>query len=98
MNISHLCTTNASVNDHNNTLYYMSKSDKTEIKAIDIIVGDISDDMKRKIENKIPKDTSKTMGLYLIVSITTKGKYDVRTNIDVSDGLTNGTEYVIEKN
>ena len=75
----------------------MSKSAKTEIKAIDIIVGDISDDMKRKFENKIPKDPSKTMGLYLIVSITTKGKYDLTTNIDVSDGLTNGTECIIEK-
>lgn len=30
------------------------------------------------------------MGLYSQVSVTTEAKYDLTTNIDVTDGLTNG--------
>ena len=31
---------------HNNVLYTFSKSDKGEVKAVYIIVGDISDDLR----------------------------------------------------
>ena len=37
------------------------------------------------------------MGLYFVVSVATKGKYDMTTNIDVTDELANGSECVIEK-
>ena len=36
------------------------------------------------------------MGLYLLVSMAIAVKYDLTTNIDVTDGLTNGAECVIE--
>ena len=36
------------------------------------------------------------MGLYSLVSVATEVKYDLRTNVDPTDGLTNGPEYVIE--
>ncbi|XP_078383840.1 uncharacterized protein LOC144666317 [Oculina patagonica] len=96
MNIAHLFTTNASVDSHNNALYTLTKTDKAQIKAVDIIVGDISDDLKKQIKNKIPDDPTKTMGLYSVVSVATGAKYDLTTNIDVTDGLTNGAECVIE--
>ena len=96
MNIAHLFTTNASVNAHNNALYTCSKTDKAQIKAIDIIVGDITDDLQKQIKNKIPDDATKTMGLYSIVSVAKAAKYDLTTNVDVSDGLTNGAECIIE--
>ena len=63
----------------------------------DIIVGDISDDLRKQIKNKIPDDPTKTMGLYSVVSVATAAKYDLTTNIDVTDGLTNGAECVIQK-
>ena len=36
------------------------------------------------------------MGLYSLVSVATAAKYDLTTNIDVTDGFTNGAECVIE--
>ena len=92
----HLFTTNASVDAHNNALYALSKAEKAQIKAVDIIVGDISDDRKKQMKNKIPDDPTKTMGLYSLVLVATAAKYDLTTNIDVTDGLTNGAECVIE--
>ena len=38
-----------------------------------------------------------TMGLYSVVSLATNEKYDITSNINVSDGLTNGTECVIKE-
>ena len=96
MNMTHLFTTNASVDAHNNALYTLSEAEKAQIKAVDIIVGDISDDLKKQMKNKIPDDPTKTMGLYSLVSVSTAAKYDLTTNIDVTDGLTNGAECVIK--
>jgi len=39
----------------------------------------------------------KTMGLYSLVSVATEAKYDVTTNIDVTDGLTNGAECIVSR-
>ena len=36
------------------------------------------------------------MGLYSLVSVATAAKYDLTTNIDVTDRLTYGAECVIE--
>ena len=60
MNMAHLFTTNASVDAHNNSLYTLSKDDKALIKSVDIIVGDMSDDLKKQMKNKIPDDPTKT--------------------------------------
>ena len=52
--------------------------------------------IKKQMKNKIPDDPTKTLGLHSLVSVATKAKYDLTTNIDVTDGLTNGAECVIE--
>ena len=95
MDLTHLFTTNVSVNAHNNNLYTLSKANKSQVKVLDIIVGDISDDLKKQIKEKIPDDPTKTMGLYSTVQIATNGKYDLTINVDDSDGLTNGAECII---
>ena len=92
----HFFTTNASVDAHYNSLYTISKTDKAQIKAVDIVVRDINDDLKQQMKNKIPEDPTKTMGLYSLVSVATMAKYDLTTNINVTDGLTNGAECMIE--
>jgi len=43
---------------------------------LDIVIGDISDDLKKQMKNKIPDDPTKTMGLYLLMSVVTATKYD----------------------
>ena len=94
MNITHLFPTNASVDAHKNALYTLSKTDKAQIKAVDMI-GDTSDDHKRQIKDKIPDDPTKTMDFYSQVSVATEAKYDLISNVDVTDGLTNGVGSVI---
>jgi len=64
MSVTHLFTTNASVDAYNNAVYMSSNTDKAQIKAVDIIVWDISYDLKKQMKNKIPDDPTKTMGLY----------------------------------
>ena len=86
INTTHLFSTNALVNDHNNTIYQASHNEKAEIKCIDIIVGDMSDDLKKKMKEKIPDDPSKTMGLYNVVLIAVGAKYDLTANVNVTDG------------
>ena len=48
------------------------------------------------MKNKIPEDPTKAMGLYSLVSAATAAKYDLTTNIDVTDGRTKGAECVME--
>lgn len=77
MNITHLFPTNASVDAHKNVLYTLSKTDNAQIKAVDIIIGDTSDDHKRQIIDKIPDHPTKTMDFYSQVSVATEAKYDL---------------------
>ena len=48
INMTHLFSTNAQVNNHNNTIDQASHTDKAQIKCIDIVVGDMSDALKRR--------------------------------------------------
>ena len=94
--MAHLFATNASADAPSNALDTLSKAVKAQIKALDIIFGGISDDLKKQMKNKTTYDSTKTMGLYVLVSVATAAKYDLTTNTDRTDGLTNGTECVIE--
>jgi len=76
MNMAHLFTTNSSVDAHNNALYTLSNADKAQIKAVDIVIGGISNDLKKQMKNKIADDPAKAMGLYSVVSVATATKYD----------------------
>jgi endonuclease/exonuclease/phosphatase (EEP) superfamily protein YafD len=97
INKTHLFSTNVQANDHNTTIYQASQTDKAKIKCIDIIVGDMSDDLKKKMKEKIPDDPTKTMGLYNVVSVAVRAKYDLTTNVNVNDGMTNGADCIIQK-
>ena len=97
INKTHLYSTNAQVNDHNNAMYQAAHTQKAQINCIDIVVGDMSDDLKSKVKEKIPDNPTKTTGLYNVVSIAVGTKYDLTTNVKVPDGMTNGAECAIEK-
>ena len=45
---------------------------------------------------RTPDDPTNSMGLSSVLLIATATKYDLTTNIDVTDGLTNGAECVVE--
>ena len=81
------------------TIHQAADAQKAQIKCIDIVVWDnfMSDDLKIKVKEKNSHDCTKTMGLYSVVSIAVGAKYDLTTNVIVTDGITNGAECAIEK-
>ena len=70
---------------------------KAQFKCLDIVVEDKSDDLKNKVKEKIPDDPTKAMGLHNVVSIAVGVKYDLTTNVNVTDGITNDAECVIDR-
>ena len=85
------------VDQHNHDIFHKSTNEKVEIKAIDIVLGDLSDDLKDRLKKQIPNDPSKTMSLYSVCSVLIDAKYDLMTNVSVVDGMINGAECVIKK-
>ena len=57
--LTHVFSTNASVNAHNEAVYNLSQSEKAQIDAIDVVIGDISDELKHEVKKKVPDDPSK---------------------------------------
>ena len=96
INKTHLFPTNAQVDCHNNAIYNVPYAAKAQIKAMDIVVGDMSDELKDKMKEKIPDDPTKTMGLCKHVSVAVGSKYDLTTNVNVIDGMTNGAECIVK--
>jgi hypothetical protein len=94
---THLFRTNMAVDEHNQEIFLKSTNEKVQVKAIDIVLGDLSDDLKQRVKKQIPNDPSKTMGLYSVCSILKEAKYDLATNVSVVDGMTNGAECIIKK-
>ena len=97
INSTHLFSTNMAVDQHNHDIFLKSTNEKVKIKAIDIVLGDLSDELKERLKKQIPNDPSKTMGLYSVCSILNDAKYDLTTNVSVVDGMTNGAECIIKK-
>ena len=57
--LTHVFSTKASVNAHNQAVYNFSQSEKAQIDAIDVVIGDISDELKHEVKKKVPDDPSK---------------------------------------
>ena len=97
MNSTHLFSTNMAVDQHNHDIFHKSTNEKVKIKAIDIVLGDLSDELRQRLKKQIPNNPSKTMGLYSVCSILKDAKYDLTTNVSVVDGMTNGAECIMKK-
>lgn len=76
-------------------IFLKSSHHKVKICAVDIVVGDVSVEIKAKMKEKIPNGPTKTMGLYSNLYVATGAKYDLTSNVSVFDGLTNGTECTV---
>ena len=94
---THLFMTNASVNSFNEAIYRNATGDKAVVRAIDIVVGDMKDEVKEKLLTKIPNDPTKTMGLHKDLLLAVGQNYDLTLNVSVADGLTNGAECTVKK-
>lgn len=69
---------------------------KCEIAAIDAVDGDVKEETRKIILNKVPDDPSKTMGLVSRLLIVEDLPAEICINIDVEDGLTNGTSCIVK--
>ena len=79
------------------TFFHKSTNEKVKIKVIDIVLGDLADELKERLKKQIPNDPSKSMGLCSVCSILKDAKYDLTTNVSVVDGMTNGADCIIKK-
>lgn len=96
--LPYLYTINAQVDEHNMQAYVNAENrKKCTISAIDTVSGDVNDDVKQKILLKISDDPSKTMGLFKNLLIVEDMPAEICINIDVEDGLTNGTTCMVKK-
>lgn len=94
----HLFSRRHEVNHHNQHLFdQLQQSQKTIVTAIDSVAGEFQDSLREKIISKIPDDSTKTKGLlkYLCLGVNTPA--EICINVDISDGLTNGTPCTIKK-
>ena len=96
MNNTHLFSTNQAVDGRNVKIFNNSKNQKVNICAVDIITGDLSDELKERMKQQIPNDPTKTMGLFSVCSVHVAAKYALTTNVSVL-GMTNGAECTVKK-
>lgn len=97
-NLPHLYTTRDKCARHNSKIIAtVPDSLKTNVEAIDCVSGEISKELTKRILEKIPDDTSKTMGLKTNLLVGVGVTYELCVNIDVDDGLTNGSPCIVKK-
>ena len=48
----------------NNQVFTQSEERKLYCKAVDVVIGDVSQEVKEKVKRSIPDDMSKTMGYH----------------------------------
>ena len=65
INSTILFSTNMAVDQHNHDIFHKSTNEKVEIKAIGIVLGDLSDELKERLKKQIPNDPSKTMYFFI---------------------------------
>jgi len=92
----HLFRTNALVETHNMHVYQTSTSDKYSIKAVDTVVGAVSDSVISRVLGMIPSDPRKTMKLPSQLDLVIGGWYELTINVDVTDGLANGAGGIVK--
>ena len=90
-NSTHLFVQNDLVDKFNNKFITNLTSEKVSVKAVDTVVGDFSPPIKAKLISSLPGKQSDTANLAKEVELAIGMKYDLTANIEVTDGLTNGS-------
>ena len=93
----HLFRTNMEVDAHNCRVFDTSPYQKFTVSAVDSVVGAVSKDMASRVLAMIPSDTRKTVQLPGKLQLVLEGRYELSSNVNVADGLANGTSGVIKK-
>ena len=88
---THLFVDNELVNSFNLQYIERLETEKVIVKAFDVVQADVCSDIKRKLISCLPKNQSDTANLASEVELAIGMKYDLTANIEVTDGLTNGS-------
>ena len=85
------------VNKFNNSVFgKCSSSHKVTIQALDSILGDLAMATKDKILLTVSTDPSRTAALHNPLSVAPGLRFEIVANLDVDDGLTNGSGCVLK--
>jgi ATP-dependent DNA helicase PIF1 len=89
----------AMVDRYNDAQYDICTSEKIEVEAQDAIIGDFTDDVKKCIREQIKKlsKMSDTANLMCNLKLAVNCRYQTTINIDVEDGMINGSGSVAKK-
>lgn len=78
---------NQSVAEHNTKIYEISVNQKVSDPAQDVVIGDISPEVKQKILLKAPDKEKDAMGLRKFVKTAVNLLNELTVNVDTQDGL-----------
>ena len=93
----HLFTENRFVDKHNENYLNRLSEDKVIIPCHDTVVSaNISINKCRKLIEALPDDSNKTANLPKLLTVAVGMIYDITVNVNVADGLTNGSTCVVK--
>ena len=97
LHLPHIFLTSTRVDDYNNLMYERAPaSGKIKVRATDVVLGDASSQVKKRVLASIPNKLSKTMGLPTLYKSAIGLRNELTCNIDVTDGLVNGAGCVVK--
>ena len=94
---THILYYNSAVTSHNTYLFERGTSDKVSYTATDIVIGDVSEDTRKQILDKLPIRAGDSMGLAELYKTAVSLHNEITENLDVEDGLVNGAVGVTKK-
>jgi DNA replication protein DnaC len=94
----HLFTQNSKVDAYNNQLIEKLDGEKIAVNSVDAVVKEYSKEVKQKLIRSLESvdDVSKTANLMHNLILAVGMIYDISVNVDVSDGLTNGSSCKVQ--
>lgn len=94
---THLFTTRNEVVNFNEDVFNSISNSKTAvIDSIDCVTGDLDEKLNENAMNRIPQDSSKTMGLLTRLKVAEGLPAKICINVSVKDGLTNGAPCIMK--
>ena len=94
----HVCAKRKDVFEHNENIFNTCTSNKCVVTALDAVCGDLDIHVKNKLlEDLQGQREDKTCGLPYYLNIGEGLPYEISSNLDLSDGLVNGSCGTLKK-
>jgi exonuclease III len=92
--VPHILYYNKDVNAHNTKIWQTAENDKVICLAVDIVIGDVSQEVKETIKLKAPSKAGDAMGLAKEYITAVGLRNEMTLNLDIEDGLVNGSSCI----